>query len=80
MIIPRQDFRAAYERIKDSAADVKNGCSVILFVAADVDAICASRILVVRSAAVGARLARVPVRLHPPKFSRPAPSRACSSC
>ena len=51
MIIPRHEFKAVYERIKDAAADVKNGCSLLLFVAADVDAICAARILVVGGAA-----------------------------
>lgn len=48
MLIPRHEFKAVYERIKDAAAEVKNGCSLLLFVAADVDAICAARILVVR--------------------------------
>ena len=48
MLIPRHGFKAAYERIKDAAADVNNGCSLLLMVGSDVDAICAARILVVR--------------------------------
>ena len=35
--------------IKDAAAEVNNGCSLLIMVGADVDAICAARILVVRA-------------------------------
>ena len=67
MLIPRHEFKAVYERIKDAAAEVKNGCSLLLFVAADVDAICAARILVVRYFARGlCARARPPTRAHPP--------------
>ena len=51
MIIPRHSFKEAYQRIKDDAASVNNGCSLLIMVGADVDAICAARILVVRGAA-----------------------------
>ena len=39
-----------FESIRNDAISVHNNCSVLLLVAPDVDAICAARVLTVRSA------------------------------
>ena len=46
MIIPRLAFDATYEVIKEKSGG--GGCTVLIFVAADVDGICACKILTVR--------------------------------
>lgn len=45
MLVPKDMFRVTYQAIKDAAGTVHNGCSVLMLVAPDVDAICAARIL-----------------------------------
>ena len=46
MLLPREEFKAHFDSIKDRASD--GGCSLLMLVAPDVDAICAARILAVR--------------------------------
>jgi hypothetical protein len=45
MLFDRGRLRACYEDIKAAAKEANGGCSVLLLVAADADAICAARIL-----------------------------------
>lgn len=45
MHVPKALFRPTYQAIKDAASGVQNGCSVLVLVSPDVDAICAARIL-----------------------------------
>lgn len=50
MLVPREDFDATYARVKEGAAS--GGCTVLIFVAPDVDALCACRIFTVSCAAL----------------------------
>ncbi len=50
MLIPHKAFREQFERIRDDAKYTGGGCSVLLLVAPEVDALCAARIFVVSGA------------------------------
>lgn len=48
VLLTRVEFREQFERVREEAKKSGLSCSVLLLVAASCDAICASRILMVR--------------------------------
>jgi len=74
MLITRTGFRGVYDTIRDDATASAGGCTVLLLVALDCDAICAARILTVSRWRC---LILVPHTIAAPRLS--CPCRRCSS-